>query len=43
MVVALIESISGDNDSKYTLHMSPFTAGMLGLPCWPCAGPQRLK
>jgi hypothetical protein len=43
MVVLLMQSISGDNDGKYTLHMSPFTAGMLSLPCRPCAGPQRLK
>jgi hypothetical protein len=43
MFVPPIQSISGDNDGKYTLYMSPFTAGMLGLPCRPCAGPQRLK
>jgi hypothetical protein len=39
MVVPLMQSISGDNES----YMSPFTAGMLSLPCRPFAGPQRLK
>jgi hypothetical protein len=43
MVVPLMQSISGNNDGKYMSYMSPFTAGMLGLPCQPCAGPQRLK
>jgi len=23
--------------------MSPFMAGMLGLPCRPCSGPRQLK
>ena len=32
MVVLLMQSISGDNDGKYMSYMSPFTAGMLGLP-----------
>jgi hypothetical protein len=32
MVVPPIQSISGNNDGKYTSYMSPFMAGMLGLP-----------
>jgi hypothetical protein len=45
MVVQLMQSISGDNNGTYayTSHMSPFTAGMLGLPCRPCSGPRQLK
>jgi hypothetical protein len=43
MFVPPIQSISGNNDVKYTSYMSPFTAGMLGLPCRPCLGPRQLK
>jgi len=43
MVVLLMQSISGDNDHTQRSYMSPFMAGMLSLPCRPCAGPQRLK
>jgi hypothetical protein len=35
MVVPLMQSICGNNDGTYTLYMSPFMAGMLGLPCRP--------
>jgi hypothetical protein len=43
MAVLPMESISGNNVSTHTLYMSPFTTGMLGLPCRPCSGPWQLK
>ena len=43
MVVSLMQSISGGDDCTYTLHMSPLTAGMLGLPCRPYSGLWKLK
>ncbi len=38
MVVPLMQSISGNDDSTYTLYMFPRTTGMLRLPCRPCSG-----
>ena len=29
--------------ATYTTYMSPFTTGILGLPCRPCLGPRQLK
>jgi hypothetical protein len=43
MVVPLLQSISSNNDSTYTLYMVPLTAGMLCLPCRQCLGPRQLK
>jgi hypothetical protein len=43
MVVPLMQSISGNNNNTYTYYMPPLTAGMLGLPFWPCSGPWQLK
>jgi hypothetical protein len=37
------QSISSDNDGTYTSYMSPFTAGMLGLPCQPCSRSRQMK
>ncbi len=33
MVVPPMQSIYSDNDGTYKSYMSPFMAGMLGLPC----------
>jgi len=41
--MAPMQNISGNNDGTYTSFMSPCTAGMLGLSCRPCSGPQQLK
>jgi hypothetical protein len=43
MVVLPMQSICGGNDGTYMAYMSPFMAGMLGLPCRPCSGPWQLK
>jgi len=42
MVVPPMQSISDNNDGTYALHMVPLMAGMVGLPCRPCSGPQQL-
>jgi hypothetical protein len=39
MVVPLMQSIGGNNNSTYMLNMFPLMPCALGLACWPYSGP----